>query len=233
MGEILSKGKTLAMDLSRLEAFCRQNAMALDQSQLDAFVHYADTLYRLNEVMNLTRVPRDECEVRHFIDSLLVVEFFPANATVLDIGTGPGLPAWPIACARRDFQVTAVDSNGKMLRVLQECPLANLRVEQARAEELRRREAFEVVTGRAVAPLSVQLEISAAWCRVGGVVVPFRTPNEDFGRDFAMLGLSLESVEERALPHTDVVRSFPIYRKVAKTAAKYPRNWAQIKANPL
>lgn len=207
--------------------------MPLDDGQVLAFEAYAETLYRLNAVMNLTRVSRDECEVRHFIDSLLVAEFVPPDSKVLDIGTGPGLPAWPLARARPDTKVTAIDSSAKMLQVLEACPLPNLRFKQARAEELGSQETYDIVTGRALAPLAVQLEVSAAWCKVGGAVVPFRTLDEDYDIDAGLLGLVLEGVNERALPGTGTVRAFPVYRKTGKTPKNYPRPWAQIKRRPI
>ena len=127
-----------------------------------------------------------------------------------------------------------MDSSGKMLSVLRACPLKNLSIRQQRAEEVDKRESFDVVTGRAIAPLAVQMEVSAAWAKVGGSVVPFRTPNdlrEIEKARFAKFGVRLESTEERELPGTEVVRVFPIYRKTKKTPAKYPRTWAQIRAS--
>lgn len=200
---------------------------------MDGFVQFAETLYRLNEVVNLTRVPREDCEVRHFIDSLLVAEFVPHGSRVADLGTGPGLPAWPLACARPDLVVTAVDSNGKMLRVLEQNPLSNLTVVHARGEEFDQRESFDVVTGRALAPLSVQLELSAPLCALGGAVIPFRTPHEDYSLNEKHLGLVLEDVFHCELPDSDVVRSFPVFRKARHTPPQYPRKWAQIKKKPL
>ena len=220
------------MDL--LVAFCREHGMPLSAEQVESFASYRSGLYRLNQVANLTRVPFEECEVRHFIDSLLVAEFVPSGSSVLDIGTGPGVPAWPLACARPDLRVTALDSSGKMLRALSLVPLPNLEVRQGRAEEVDRREGFDFVTGRAVAPLGSQLELSAAWAKVGGLVVPFRTPRDrSAGPPVERLGLALESVEERSLPGTDVVRVFPLYRKVKATPKRYPRTWAEIRASPL
>ena len=221
------------MDLKRLEAFCSEKGMPLAPEQVQAFESFASALYRLNEVMNLTRVPRDECEIRHFIDSLLITEFIPTGSAVLDVGTGTGLPAWPLACARPDLRVTAIDSSAKALLVLQETPLPNLTFRQERGESLGARESFDFVTGRAVAPLAVQLEISAAWAKIGGVVVPFRTPNESFDLDPIRLGLVLERVEQRPLPHTDAIRAFPIYLKAEETPMLFPRTWAQIKKRPI
>ncbi|RYG69749.1 16S rRNA (guanine(527)-N(7))-methyltransferase RsmG, partial [bacterium] len=82
---------------------------------LDRFETFEADLYEANEVMNLTRVPREECWLRHFLDSLLIAPWLPGEGSLLDIGSGPGFPAWPLALARPELQVTALDSSGKML----------------------------------------------------------------------------------------------------------------------
>ncbi|HXH61027.1 MAG TPA: 16S rRNA (guanine(527)-N(7))-methyltransferase RsmG [Fimbriimonadaceae bacterium] len=224
------------MDLSALASFCSSAGLVLDEEREEQTVRFLEGLYRLNETMNLTRVKKADAVVRHVVDSLLVAEFLPNGARVLDVGTGPGFPAWPLACYRPDLRVTALDSSGKMLRALTLVPLSNLEVVQGRAEECADREGFDAVTGRAVAPLGVQMEISAPWCRVGGRVVPFRTPNDREaveGFDASVLGLRLTSLEERELPGVGAVRLFPIYEKSRRTPREYPRTWAQIKGKPL
>ncbi len=208
--------------------------MPLTDAALDDLERFESALYRANEVMNLTRVPRDECWIRHFLDSLLIAPLLPQDAAVLDIGTGPGFPAWPLAVARPDLQITALDSNGKMLGFLETQPLPNLEIVQGRAEEWEEREAFDVVTGRALAPLPIQIELSARLLKIGGVAIPMRTPNDD-PEDIALdaLGLELESVETAELPVIDAPRVFPIYRKVGRTPEEFPRRWADIKEAPL
>ncbi|HWA83359.1 MAG TPA: 16S rRNA (guanine(527)-N(7))-methyltransferase RsmG [Fimbriimonadaceae bacterium] len=220
------------------EAFageCERIGLPLTGLQLDRFQEFEENLYKWNEVMNLTRVPKGECWVRHFLDSLLIQEMIPKGASVLDIGTGPGFPAWPLACAKPDLQVVAIDSSGKMIGFLDNNPLENLKTLKVRAEEWGMRDAFDVVTGRAIAPLGIQLEISAPLCKFGGVILPMRTPSEReaVDKDVSDLGLRLENVVEKALPGTEIVRLFPVYRKVAKTPERYPRPWAEIRRRPI
>lgn len=208
--------------------------LELSEAQVGAFVGFEEALYAVNAVMNLTRVPREECWLRHFVDSLLFQDLIPQGAKVLDIGTGPGFPSWPLACARPDLKVTALDSSGKMLGFLRSQALPNLEVVQERAEEWGVRDRFDVVTGRAVAPLAIQLELSGPPCRVGGKVIPMRTPDEAWqASELRGLGLAFREVVTRPLPGTDVVRAFPIYEKARKTLPQYPRRWTDIKAKPL
>lgn len=208
--------------------------LSLDQAQIEQFAHFEKALYEANEVMNLTRIEQSESWLRHFVDSLLFVDKIQPESTVLDLGTGPGFPAWPIACARQDLSVTAVDSSGKMLGFLKSQPLENLRLIQVRAEEWGIREKFDVVTGRAVAPLPLQLELSASAAKIGGFLIPMRTIHEEFELEsLGLLGLELEEVLHRELPGTDIVRAFPIYRKVSRTDRSLPRRWAEMKKAPL
>jgi len=218
-----------------LSEFLQANGFGeeLDWPQLGRF---RNELYRVNEARNLTRVPEADFEVRHVVDSLLVAPLLEGCQTVFDIGSGPGFPAWPLAWLLPAVQITAVESNSKMAGFASAVALPNLAIVQQRVEDMEWVELFDAVTGRAVAPFSIQLEISAAPCRIGGKVIPFRVPDErsliesfNAGR----LGLELAAIIEIPLPGGEVNRLFPIYKKVRATPAEFPRPWARMKARPL
>ncbi|RYG36199.1 hypothetical protein EON81_10460 [bacterium] len=216
--------------LEPLFDWAKEVGLNLDEA---AFRAFNDDLYAYNEGKNLTRVAREDAWNRHYADSLLFQDLFPHGASVADLGTGPGLPAWPLACARPDLSLTAVDSNGKMLDFLRRHPLPNLTIVQKRAEEWIIGEKFDVVTGRALAPLALQLELSAPLCHVGGRVLPLRTPNDDPEISaYATLALRLESIVDRTTPGGDP-RRCPVYVKTGRTDRIYPRRWAEMKSNPL
>ncbi len=203
--------------------------------RMAGFAAFEEDLYTQNLVMNLTRVKREECWIRHFIDSLLFHDLIPPGSRVLDIGSGPGFPAWPLAWGRPDLLVTAIDAGNKMLGFLKRHPLPNLETMLMRAEDYRIAGRYEVVTGRALAPLSLQLELSARPCAMRGAVIPMRTPTDraEIDRLAEVLGLKLERIEERILPVIEASRTFPIYRKVGPTPSGYPRRWADMKTKPL
>ena len=92
--------------------------IALSQRQVEAFDTFQDRLYAKNLVMNLTRVPQEECWERHFADSLTLSSLIPQAATVLDVGSGPGFPGICLAIARKDISVTLLDSSGKALDIM-------------------------------------------------------------------------------------------------------------------
>ncbi|MFZ4509052.1 MAG: 16S rRNA (guanine(527)-N(7))-methyltransferase RsmG [Fimbriimonas sp.] len=207
--------------------------ITITDEMVDALAAFEEDLYQTNEVVNLTRVPRELCWVRHFLDSLTLVPLIGEASSLLDIGTGPGFPAWPIALVCPNLEVMAADSNGKMLGFLARHPLPNLTTRNVRVEDSAWRERFDIVSGRAVAPLAGQLEISASPCRVGGRVISMRTAADTFIDKVEVLGLELEETVQTELPAEQGTRSLPIYRKFRSTHVIYPRPWGKIKAAPL
>ncbi len=215
---------------------CGKQGITLSDERKELLVTFLNGLYEVNSHTNLTRVTPEDAPIRHIVDSLLIVPLIPQGVRVLDIGCGPGFPAWVIAWARPDLTVVAMDATVKMQKFLGAHLLPNLLQMIHRAEDVIEPEHFDFVTGRALAPLGVQAEISAAWVRVGGLFVPFRTQSEREAVERAnigMLGLKMTDIIEVDLPGDAGVRLFPIYEKTKSTPKEYPRLWGKIKAKPL
>jgi 16S rRNA (guanine527-N7)-methyltransferase len=138
--------------------------------------HY-ELMVEANRQFNLTRItdPADAA-VLHFADSLAVWEWTRRHRRgirqVLDVGTGAGFPAVPLAVVCPEWSVTAVDSTGKKARFVQAAAealgLDNLRVVHARVGEWQppappRR--FDLVLARAVG--SCSQVVSSAGAMVG------------------------------------------------------------------
>ena len=94
---------------------------------------------------------------RHLLNCAVLEEVIDQEATVVDLGTGAGLPGLILAIARPDLAVTLVEP---LLRrttfldeVVAELELSNVEVIRGRAEDLHGKRTFDVVTSRAVAPL--------------------------------------------------------------------------------
>ena len=93
---------------------------------------------------------------RHILNSIAAAPLLPEGASVVDVGSGAGLPGIPLAILRPDLTVTLLESLLRRASFLDlavdELGLADrVRVVRARAEE--HRERYAVVTSRAVAPL--------------------------------------------------------------------------------
>ena len=101
--------------------------------------HYS-ILCRWNQRLNLTRVTEPALAASlHYAESLFGASFIEGAATILDIGSGAGFPAIPLAVARPDVQVSALEANAKKSLFLREAcdelGLMNLKVINARLEE--------------------------------------------------------------------------------------------------
>jgi 16S rRNA (guanine527-N7)-methyltransferase len=223
------------VDLTAVWAECDRQGLDIEDRR-DELSIFVESLYEVNKVRNLTRVSPEDAALRHIVDSLLVVPFIPDGSHVLDVGCGPGFPAWVIAWARPDVSVLALDSNSKMQWFLSQHSRVNLGQRIQRAEEDILRDQFDVVTGRALAPFGIQAEVSAAWLTVGGIFIPFRTEAERAeieSANLGMLGLKLREMNKVELPDGAGTRLFPVWEKVKPTPIEYPRSWAKIKAKPL
>lgn len=201
---------------------------------------------------NLTAVRTPEgVALRHITDSLTAAGEIPHGASVADVGTGGGFPALPLAAARADIRVTAIDSTAKKLaaveRMAKEADISNIVTLSGRAEELSRggvREAFDVVISRAVAPLPLLCELCLPLCRVGGKFIAMKSASEAAQTDMEAYSRAVKALgggEVRIVP----APVFPddggeildhllvIAGKLAPTPEKYPRTWAKMQKNPL
>jgi 16S rRNA (guanine527-N7)-methyltransferase len=118
------------------------------------FAAWFDLLTKWNRRINLTRVIEpEEIVPLHLLDSLPLANAAPRGASLLDIGSGAGVPGLIVAALRPDLRVTCVESIAKKAMFLEEATramkLCNVRVVHSRAETLA--ETFDVVTARAVA----------------------------------------------------------------------------------
>lgn len=113
---------------------------------------------------------------RHIFNSLPLVTLMPESSTVLDIGSGAGLPGIVIGLARPDLQITLLEPLERranfLLEVIAQLGLTNLEVVRGRAEQHKPR--YQIVTARAVAPLPKLLQISWRLITPGGKLLALK-----------------------------------------------------------
>lgn len=149
--------------------------LALDSDQVDTLLALATELTFWAPQLGLSTL-RDENMVltRHVLDSLLLAAVAREATSVLDIGTGAGLPAVPLAIAWPEQQVTAMDGKRKshwlVSRLASQFGLNNLQHACMRADSPEALQAFSGQIGLVTCRGLAQVERALALCR------PFRAP---------------------------------------------------------
>lgn len=222
---------------------------SLTPQQLQAFDSYYRLLLDWNGRMNLTAITAaEEVAVKHMVDSLSCLDeeaFFP-GASLADVGTGAGFPGVPLKIVRPDLRLTLIDSLQKRLTflaaVVEEAALGKVALLHHRAEAAGQakglREAFDVVTSRAVARLPVLCELCLPLVKVGGYFVALKGAQyeaelDEARRALEVLGGEVAKVRPVRLPGLEDVRAVLYLRKVRPTPAGYPRRVGLPEKKPL
>ena len=174
--------------------------VSVSQKQIDLLVEYIQQLDKWNSVYNLTAI-RDVREMvgKHLLDSLSILPFIVGDS-VIDVGTGAGLPGIPIAILRPDVGVTVLDSNSKKTRFLthirSHLRLDNVRVVHARVEQFTVHDCFTTVTSRAFASLSTFVTQCEHLCRADGEIVAMlgKMPGFDETVELVSRVIGIESI---------------------------------------
>jgi 16S rRNA (guanine527-N7)-methyltransferase len=95
--------------------------LELPEETLAQLEEYYSLLTRWNDRLHLVApCAPEEFAVRHVLESLLLLRYLPAKATVVDIGSGGGLPIIPCLIARPDLEATLIESSQKKVVFLRE-----------------------------------------------------------------------------------------------------------------
>ena len=209
---------------------------------------YNAMVIAMSKKVNLTGIKDvDESLIKNVYDSLTVYDakYFPAKGRVLDLGTGAGFPGVPLAILRPDMQFLLVDSIQKKLTFIEDAcadlGIKNVKCLHIRAEEGGRRrktrEAFDVVTARAVKAMPIIAEWALPFVAVGGVFAAMKGPGADeemktAGRILRELHGTLEEKKELTLPGGDR-RTILYIRKTAPCPKTYPRKVGIAEKKPV
>lgn len=212
------------------------------------FYDFYNILIETNKVMNVTRIlDAKDAIVKHFADCLLIANLIPeGDFTLIDIGCGGGFPTIPLAIARKNLKITAIDSTAKKIDFVNSAAsqlgLTNVIAVSARAEEFieGKRESFDFATSRAVARLNILSELTIPYVKIGGKFIAMKGAQAQDELDEAQNGIKKLGgtvVDNLLLDLTDGEdinqRGVIIIEKTSKTPANFPRKFGQIKNKPL
>lgn len=242
-------------DAERLATLLEPVGVDLTGDQVRQLTRYGELLHERNAVTNLTAVRDIEgVEKRLVLESVRLVPAIRATPaidatgrrTMLDVGTGGGLPGMVLAICCPDITTYLLDATGKKIAFLDEVvadlDLPNVQTIHGRAEEIghqpRYRNAFDLVTARAVSSTSALLELGLPMLRTGGtMLLPKGVEIEeelDAGSRAADL-LNGEIVSAEFLPEvgSTIETRLVVVRKKGPTPGKYPRRSGIPARDPL
>lgn len=231
-----------------IEASCRSVNLEFDEEKYSQFVEYKNLIKEWNEKINLTAITDDEGIMKkHFMDSIKVFNFEGLRdaQSVIDIGTGAGLPGIPMKIVRPGMKVVLLDSLMKRVNFLNEViaklDLEDIKAIHGRAEDYGKaeyRECFDVAVSRAVANMTLLTELCMPFVKVGGYFVAMKGPGadaeiEDANAAIAMLGGKLEQVIEVSIEESDLKHNLVIVKKIKPTPQQFPRKSGAAAKKPL
>jgi len=142
-----------------------QLGLKISQHKIEQLVNYLEILLKWNKIHNLTAIDNySEGVKKHILDSLSVLSFVK-KGTILDVGSGAGLPGIVIALMRDDVNVTSIDSVGKKCRFMEyaklNLDLENFNVVNDRVEKFNTNECFNQIVSRAFATFEDTKKLTA------------------------------------------------------------------------
>jgi 16S rRNA (guanine527-N7)-methyltransferase len=181
----------------------------------------------------------------HVADSLVALELPVVRdaSSIADLGSGAGFPGLPLAIALPTARVSLVEGNGRkcafMAAAVAACGAHNATPVHVRAEAWPDGiGSFDLVTARALAPLSVVAEYAAPLLAPGGALVAWRgrrDPDDEAAGARAAAELRLEAREPiHVAPYPEALhRHLHVMVKVAPTPSRFPRRPGLARKRPL
>lgn len=231
-----------------VEKHIGKTGVDFDEQMLEQLTDYYEMVVRSNANINLTAITdAEEFAIKHIIDSLMLspfIENYPRKM-LMDVGTGAGMPAIPLAITHPAHKIAVIEALNKRYEFVKfacgNINVNNIAIGRFRAEEAGHRviyrEKFDFATARAVAPLNVLTEYCMPMVKMGGSFLAMKGANYKEELDAAenaifQLGGRLEGVTEYKLPNGEA-RAVIEIKKVVPCRRELPRNSGAIKRKPF
>jgi 16S rRNA (guanine527-N7)-methyltransferase len=238
--------------MEKLKSGAEKLGFHLSPEQLEQFETYYKELTDWNRKLNLTSITDyEEVQVKHFLDSLTVTlaikqEDFSKRLSVIDVGSGAGLPGIPLKILLPAIRLTLLEATAKKAKFLEhlieKLGLDDIEIVVGRAEEAAHkpqyREKFDLVLSRAVASLPTLVELTLPLCAVGGIVVAQKKGGivgevEQSHKAIAMLGGKPRGVKAIELTEFSDRRCLVMIDKIQSTPREYPRRSGMPAKRPI
>jgi len=142
----------LLNDKTQLERGMQKLGLENIPQVISKLLIYKELLIKWNKSFNLTSIKNTEVVTHHFLDCLSIIPFIKTSS-LLDVGTGAGLPGIIIAIVKPDIKVSLIDKVGKKIafikRVVAELEIKNIDTYHERVELLTSEEKYDGIISRA------------------------------------------------------------------------------------
>lgn len=207
----------MSLALPYLQMGLQQMQVELSSEQQQKLLDYVALLLKWNSTYNLTALRQeDQMLTHHVLDSLTLLPYLDGIETLIDVGSGGGMPGIPTAICRPDIQITLLDANSKKTSFLSqaviELGLKNVKVITGRVEALEGVQ-FDAVTSRAFAELKDFVNLTGQLLRPEGSWLAMKGvyPYEEIAQ--LPEGVHVEKVEKMAVPSLDAERHMVIVKQ--------------------
>lgn len=178
-----------------------------DENQLSLLKQYVELLNRWNKTFNLTAVRNlDDMIPLHIFDSLSIASYMKGG-NLLDVGSGAGLPTIPLAIMQPQREFTALDTNGKKTRFIQqaviELGLKNVHIEQARVEKWQSAIKFDGIISRAFSSLHDFINSSSSHLASSGTLYAMKGQFPTAEIQYLPKGFELRTRHELNVPFVE------------------------------
>ena len=159
-------------DKAQLEGGMDNLGFEIMPENIDKLLIYKDLLLKWNKSINLTSIKNKEIVTHHFLDCLAVIPFIKSSS-LLDVGTGAGLPGIVIAIIKPDIKISLIDKVGKKIafikRVLAELDIKNVQTHHSRIELMTSEEKYDGIISRAFSNMGEFVQITKHLLKKQGV----------------------------------------------------------------
>lgn len=218
----------------------QKNFKNIDSKWIDNIEVYRKFLTEYNKKVNLTRLD-DESKIYglYFYESIIPYKDidFSKIDSVLDIGSGSGIPGVVLKILFPHIHLGIIESNNKKVTFLKELTnklqLNNVDIFLKRAEDIKEDEyeSYDLVTSRAVGKLKPMLEVSTPYAKVKGLIIIPKSQNyqqETNGLYHLNKRLDVEQKMNEFISKNGIQHNVFVFKKTHKTNRIYPRPWSKI-----
>jgi 16S rRNA (guanine527-N7)-methyltransferase len=174
-------------------------------------------LEKWNKTYNITAIrDLEQMVILHIIDSAAVYNYLEGNS-IIDIGTGGGIPGIIFAILNPKLNVTLLDSNQKKTRFLRfakrQLKIKNIEVVCERVEKYRPNFDYDVVISRAFSEVSQFLKLSGHLCSSKGKIYAMKGPRKESENNAIIYGYELIDDIDVNVPFLDATRRLLIFNR--------------------